>query len=64
MPRITLSTVIAPLLVVITLALGFHQMTADKPTAPPPPTTAAWREAHGGGPAPAEPPATNTQTGG
>jgi len=68
MPRISLSTVIAPLLVLITLALGFHKMTADEPEAPPPPTTAAYREATGAGPAaseaPAEAPAANTQTGG
>ncbi|MBL6077476.1 hypothetical protein JMJ56_05610 [Belnapia sp. T18] len=64
MPRISLSTVIAPLLVLITLALGFHKMTADKPEAPPPPNTAAYRESSGAGPAPVQPPATSTQTGG
>jgi hypothetical protein len=64
MPRISLSTVIAPLLILITLALGFHKMTADAPDKPPPPTTAAYREATGAGPAPSQPAAANTQTGG
>jgi hypothetical protein len=64
MPRISLSTVIAPLLIVITLALGFHKMTADKPEGPPPPTTAAYREATGAGPTPNQPAAANSNTSG
>lgn len=65
MPRLNLSTVIAPLLVVITLALAFHKMTAEPPDGPPPPTTAAAREAAGSGsPSTSEAAAVNTRTGG
>ncbi|SDB17050.1 hypothetical protein [Belnapia rosea] len=62
MPRLNLSTVIAPLLVMILVALTIHKISAPPPKGPPPPTTAAMRETSGGGARPAEPAAVNTQT--